>query len=608
MGRPKKPEQTKPSVKNAVLEPRLDAANNQMDVGGYMIPVCSTLTACLWGFANHHNNFAKEFYFWRVADLLWNHDELPEKMFVKHPWAEKIIHECINNRYLAVGGAASSSKSHTLAGYGIISWMARPRYTLVLITSTTLREARKRIWGSVISLLSVIEGMPLAIRDSIGSANYEDEKGVIHNTAGLSLIAAEKSRTREAVGKFIGLKQKHVILLGDELGELSPAITEAALSNLSSNPDFEYKGASNPASPFDAFGDWAAPVDGWEAHNLQTEDEWETKYGGKYIRLDGERSPNILAGEDLYPFLPTQEKNDEKKYLLGETSRSYMRMVRAVFFHGDQDDGIYSESEIMSSGGLTKAELTGTVTKLCGVDLGFTTGGDRTVMWFASLGYDATNQFVLRFDDWISINDDATNKAVPRSYQIARRIKDECAKRGIAPANVAVDATGAGAPFCDVLAGEWSADVLRVQFGGKASDRRVSSNSKLTGDELYTNRVSELWFVGKEFLRTGQLSGITGDLAKEMCARRYDTVKGATLRMKIESKPDLKSRTGASPDLADAAFVVIDLARQRHGLVAVDRVKEGANELPYWFVRATPKTRDSLDVVSRSSHAHLIAS
>ena len=605
MGRHKKPV-IEVSVKNAVLEPRPDVKSNQMDVGGYLIPMTSTLTACLWGFANHHNTTAREFYFWRCADMLWNHEGLPEKMFIKHPWSEWIIHECLNNRYLAIGGAGSSSKSHTLAGYGIISWMARPKHTLVLMTSTTLREARKRIWGSVISLLSVVEGMPIAIRDSIGSANYEDEKGVIHNTAGLSLIAAEKSRTREAVGKFIGLKQKHVILIGDELGELSPAITEAAISNLSSNPDFEYKGASNPASPFDAFGDWACPEDGWEAHNLQIEDSWTTKWGGKYIRLDGERSPNIVGGEDLYNFLPTKAKNDEKKALLGESSRSYMRMVRAVFFHGDQDDGIYSESEIMNAGGLAKAEFPGAVTRLAGVDLGFTSGGDRTVMWFASIGYDTNNQFSLRLDESIYLNDDATNKAVPRSYQIARQIKEHCLKRKIDVQDVAVDATGAGAPFCDVLAGEWAPGFLRVQFGGKASDRRVSSNSKLTGNDLYVNRVSELWFVGKEFLRTKQLSGITGDLAKEMCSRRYDTVKGSTLRMKIESKVDLKARAGSSPDEADAAFVVGDLARQRHGLVAVDIAKEGEGELPSWFVRGRPKSRADLDVISRSHNAHLI--
>ncbi|NBP25560.1 MAG: hypothetical protein EBU81_13635, partial [Proteobacteria bacterium] len=264
-----------------------------MDVGGYVIPVCSVFTALLWGYHNHPNVRAKEYYFWRCADTLWNSDEEREKLFEKNPWSELIIRECITNRYLAVGGAASSTKSHTLAGYGIISWLAAPAHTAVLMTSTSLGMARKRIWGSVIDLLSAIdEPLPLAIRDSIGEANYVDPSGKIHGNRGLSLIAAERSRTREAVGRIIGTKAKRLILIGDELGELSPALTSGAISNLSINPQFEYKGLSNPASRFDAFGEWATPKNGWESVNVETDDEWDTKWGGKYIRLDGERSPN----------------------------------------------------------------------------------------------------------------------------------------------------------------------------------------------------------------------------------------------------------------------------------------------------------------------------
>lgn len=599
MGRPKKANPDKTT--RSVLEPRIDTATNKMDVGGFLIPVTNTLTALLWGFANHPSAKAREFYFWRVADLLWNRDDLPEPMFVKHPWAEQIIHECIHEKYLAIGGAASSGKSHTLAGYGIIKWLARPRDTLVLMTSTTLREARKRVWGSVISLLSVIDGAPINIRDSIGSANYVDEEGRTFDRAGLSLIAAEKSRTREAIGKFIGLKQKHVVLIGDELGELSPAITNAALSNLSKNPNFEFKGASNPASRFDAFGDWSTPKDGWDSVTPEMDDEWRTKWGGKYIRLDGERSPNILAGQTIYPFLPTLEKIEEDKALLGEKSRSYYRMVRAVFFDSDETEGIYGEAELVRSGALTRREFVGPTTKIAGVDPAFTNGGDRTAMYVATVGTFADGQYGIQFDDCLTLNDDTTNKAIPRSYQIVHQIRDNCKRLGIKPENVAVDATGAGSPLCDILAGEWSDQFLRVQFGGKASDRRVSMNSRLTGEELYVNRVSELWFVGKEFVRTKQISGIRDDLAKEMCSRQYEMVKSGTLRVKVESKQELKSRTGQSPDIADAAFIAMELARQRHGLVAVEPIKR---EEGLFGVRQPRSLRD-LDIVARTKYAHL---
>jgi len=563
-----------PTKRKRVIEPRIDPKTKKMDVGGLLIPPTSVLTALLYGFAHHPRALAREYYFWRICDELWNHDDLPEPLMVRHPWAEQMIRSAIHNKYLSVGGSASSGKSHTMAAWGIVNWLSQPRDTLVLMTSTTLREARKRIWGSVISLLSVIEGAPIKIRDSIGNAAYVDERENLIERAGLSLIAAEKSKTREAVGKFIGIKQKRVILIGDELSELSEAILNAGLTNLSKNPFFQMIGMSNPNSRFDAFGVWSEPKDGWESVDIQTADEWDTKWGGKYIRLDGERSPNVLLGETKYPWLPTAEKLEEDRILLGTESRGYMRMIRAVFFDSDETTGIYAESELTNCGAMGKIEWEGKPTMVAGIDPAFTNGGDRTILSIAEVGYARNGQYVCQFVDAVHLNDDATNKAVPRTYQIVQQIIDHCKRKGVSPENVAVDATGAGAPFCDVLAGEWSPNFMRVTFGGKASDKRVSMNSQLTGEELYTNRVSELWFVGKELMRTRQIYGISSDLAQEMCARNYDMIKSGSLKVKIESKPDFKARFGRSPDLADAAFLALDCARQRLGLVAVDPPKD----------------------------------
>ena len=135
-----------------VLEPHIHPVSKMMDIGGLEIPPTSPLTALLYGFAHHPDDKAKEFYFWRICDELWNNDALPEKMMVRHPWAEKMIRAAIKHKYLAIGGSASSGKSHTMAAWGIVQWLCQPRDTLVLMTSTTLREARKRIWGSVMSL------------------------------------------------------------------------------------------------------------------------------------------------------------------------------------------------------------------------------------------------------------------------------------------------------------------------------------------------------------------------------------------------------------------------------------------------------------------------
>ena len=549
-------------------EPQIKPKTQKMDVGGLEIPPTNTITALLYGFKHHTEVRAREYYFWRIADMLWNRPELPEPMLVKHPWATQIIRASLENKYLSVGGAASSGKSHTMAAYAIVVWLSSPADTTVLLTSTTLREARKRIWGSIVSLLSVIDGAPFRVRDSIGNVAYINPKGMLVEKSGLSLIAAEKKKEKDAIGKFIGIKNKNVLLCCDELTELSEAILQAGLSNLSSNPNFQLIGLSNPASHYDAFGIWSEPKEGSWGSVTTEDDEWETKWGGKYIRLDGLKSPNIIAGKTIYPWLPTKEKIDEERELLGENSRGFMRMVRAVFFDSDEDEGIYSEADLSSAGAMGDVSWQGTPVPIAGMDPSFSNGGDRCILYTGLVGYDTSGQYVCELRDAVTLADDATNTAVPRSYQIAQLLKEECQKRGIKSTDVAVDATGAGSPLCDIIVGEGMSDVLRVSFGGKASDRKVSTSSKLRGHEVYTNRCTELWFAGKELCRNRQLFGITNELAQEMVGRKYDMVKTGNLRMKIESKPEFRSRLGKSPDLADAAFLCVDLARQRHGLVA----------------------------------------
>jgi hypothetical protein len=572
-------------------------------VGGTTVGPCNELTACLYGFRHYKTSIAREVCFWRCSEILWdqpNGDNLVEYQ----PWSEKIIQKACANKYLAIGGAASSGKSHIMAAFGILQWMCAPEETLVLMTSTTLREARKRIWGSVIKLLSVIDGVPLKIRDSIGSANFVDEGGRVFDTLGLSLIAAERSKTREAIGKMIGIHTPRVILIGDELSELSLSIMEAGLSNLAANPYFQFIGLSNPASRFDAFGVWSEPCGGWDSIVVERDLEWKTKYGGEFIRLDAMDSPNVLFGEDLYSYLPTLSKiNEARDNLGGENSRGFMRMFRAVFFDGDEESGIYSESEIASSGSLTKAIFKGPVIHLAAVDPSFSSNGDRTIMVTGSLGYDTNGQYSLSVDEVIPIYEDETNKAVPRTYQIARKIKDLCVARGISPEDLVIDSTAAGAPFCDVVAGEWSNQLLRVSFGGGASHRRVSASNRTPAKDLYVNRVSELWFVGKEFLRCRQFFGIPNEVAVDMTARTYEMVKGSNLRMKVEPKQEFKSRIGRSPDIADAMFLLIELARQRHSFVSIDLDPSRKDDMSVWTQQ---RRREDFDVASRSAHVHLL--
>ena len=491
----------------------------------------------------------------------------------------------VEHHYFAEGGIHhNSGKSYVLAGWALVSWMCAPSETKVLLTSTHLAGARDRIWGAVIKLIDDIPNPPCRIVDSVGLISYYDEvKGKAYSPYGLKLVSADKKQGSRRIGKMIGGKAPRVILIADELGEISESVQEAASSNLATNPHFQMVGLSNPASRFDPFGVFCAPVKGWDTVDVFTDMGWDMQIGGKYIRLDAHDSPNFHledADGEGYNYLPSQRTIDEALESLGATpeeaakSSGYLRMFRAVFNDSDSGETVYTVSEITKSEAMQKRDVT-QAELLAGLDPSFSSGGDATVLKFGKLGYDTLGQHALMFGEAVRIYEDSTNKLEPRNVQIANKVVAECKKRGIKPENLAVDATGAGNPFCDILQMAWgSNDFLRVQFGGAASDRKIKHDSKTTCRERYENRASELFFIGKQYLLGRQLFGLSGDMVKQMTSRLFSTKKGQKgLRMQVEPKHEFKKRIGESPDETDASFVLLEVARSRHGFIPQDPIE-----------------------------------
>ena len=72
-------------------------------------------------------------------------------------------------------------------------------------------------------------------------------------------------------------------------------------------------------------------------------------------------------------------------------------------------------------------------------------------------------------------------------------------------------------------------------------------------------------------------------MANEMCQRQKTEEKsgGLQLKVRVESKREMKARNLPSPDLADAFFILVELCRQRlgfdSGLVTRERNPQGAS-------------------------------
>lgn len=521
----------------------------------------------------------------------------------------------VEHHYFAEGAIHhNSGKSYVAAGWAIVNWMSMPQDTMVLVTSTSLGGARGRAWGAILILLDKVPNPPCKIRDSIGAVSYVNEQGKMFASRGIRIIAADKSKSKHQIGKMIGIKAHNLILIADEHSDISEAVQTVAVSNFNKNPHFQMISMSNPSSRFDPFGIFCTPKGGWDAVNVETEYFWETKIGGVYVRYDSMESPNfsLEPGEEPYDYLPTERSINETLESVSENreealrSREFLRMDRAIFFDAEDDESVYTMPEIMRSGAMEQ-EVIAQGTLIAGLDPSFSSGGDGTVLSIGRVGYDVNGQYGIELLEQIALIADSTDKVNPINLQIADKVKNECEKRKILPENLAVDATGAGAAFCDILQLQWKSGFLRVQFGGVASDRVLRKFSELRGKDRFHNRASELFFLGKQYLLGRQLYGLNATICKQMVTRTYRTRRGTKgIIMQVEPKSEYRSRMGGSPDEADSYFVMLECARTRHSLIPEDPPesrKQGDN-IALWKNKQRRSLRD-YDAVNLGHDAHL---
>ncbi len=398
--------------------------------------------------------------------------------------------------------------------------------------------------------------------DSIGQISCGDVPGLItSDKAGIALIAGDKSKETESIGKLIGFKNQRVFLLADELPELSENLIKAATSNLAGRPYFQMVGSGNFKSIYDPFGTFTKPKAGWESVTIN-DLEWETDRG-KCIRFDGMQSPNILLGADIWPVYNSKSYAEHQR--LGENSALFWRMCRSFPCPEGLENAIYSESDLLNGRVHESVIWLGDTTMVAACDPSFTTGGDRCPLMIGRLGRSNTGVNTLALEKIYLLTEDVRLKDQSRAFQIAGQIRQLCSQHGVAPFHFGLDATGAGIAFGEIVAEVWSSLILRVQFGGAPSDGIVSDTDTRPAKDAYSNRVSELWYQGLAYVRSNQIRGIDKEVARELIARRYESIKGTGMKIRVEPKSEMKKRIGYSPDLADCWMIMLELCRQRLG-------------------------------------------
>lgn len=516
-----------------------------------------------------------------IREVVWN------------PWTELILREMIGDwgkkRFLGLAGCSSSGKSDAVALYGLMEYWARPTETFFLVMSTTKLSARMRVWKSITQLWGQAEtrGCPGKLIDSDGYIKGINAKGKLWRNSGIVLMAAGNSDAEQACKDLLGIKNPNVIVGADEFNELGDGILKTAYENMTSNDRLNFVGMANPDKLSDPFGDLCEPADGWKSIN-EAQEKWRTKYGW-CVRLNAENSPRVqeeasftdadrAAGrKSRFYWQPDQAYCDRiAENRGGKRSRGYYRFVKAFWCPDGAANSIYSEAEFLNTGALKQEEpeWDDTPMTIGSMDPSFSRNGDRSFSAYGKVGkVDGRTHVHVCHER--SIEEDIQDKTTPLTYQVIRQWKSFCEEWGIKPGRAIHDNTGAGTPFGHVVDVEWSPAVQKVNFQGKSSGRTVVFRNE---DCEYYNKNSELWIQPKEFIRSGQISGLSKETMAELVEREYHPKEGRTLR--VESKEEAKKRLKRSPDRADAFLLLIEKAITMGALQSeeIKKVAKTAND------------------------------
>lgn len=502
--------------------------------------------------------------------------------FEWHRWAIRTIQALCTHRYVGLAGSGKSGKSDIMAVYGLISWMADPVNTKVFVLSTSKTDAKGRIWGHFCNRYNELERGGLKEFKNMGrecQITFKNPRVGKGDASAITLVAAGDADRDNAVERLQGQNNTNIIILADEFQDCSNSVFDAAI-NLKLNPNFQFICSGNAASPLDPHGLFCTPEIGWNGVTADMK-EWPTLLPdgekGMCLRFDGKDSPNFddyeETGVNRYPYLIRVESVLQAEISMGEKDSRYWRQIRGYWPPGGmEDDVIYPVADLNKHKAMERnIQWQSTPLRAMGFDPAYTNDGDRAIAYLLELGManrGTRDEPIIRqtiyFKEWKEIKVEDSTEDASRDYNMIEQAKKIAIGWNVLPENVAVDGSSAN-PIRGIIAKEWSPQVMIVNFGGAPSDMPYRKDDPRKCKDVFFNKVSELWYIGREFLINGQLAGITTAHAKEMSIRKFEMSGKKT---KVESKKDMRKRTnGVSPDLCDAGFLGIHLFRERHRLI-----------------------------------------
>lgn len=485
-----------------------------------------------------------------AARILW-------PWLIQNELTDKIWERLEKHSYLAIMGHAAASKTFTSAQWFLLDWWSRPQETALIITAATGSSMNRTVWNDIKTLFNKTRvPMPGILIDSkkMIKCIQSDDKNAV------ACVAAESD---DAQSKVQGIHTKYIRVIVDEADNKFSKSIWMALSNLGASGDIKVVALANPSDRLGDFGHNCEPVKGWGSINPEVDDEWPTKTGWHALRLDGLKSPNIVLGEDKYPFLLTNAGVSSIREKKGENSLDWWCYVRAWYPPLGSIQSIFTPDIIEQSRG--SHVWYGKTTPIAACDPAFE-GGDDCVMMVGKMGRlaDRPKITAVQMDKEIIIKRKDTSKPVSIDFgdQIMAIMKNE----GVKPENFACDCTGNALGMTDYMTHSLKENILAVNFGGNPTDLKITGEDSQTAKDRYDRFVSELWYSAREWVKLGlaKISNGSRTLEVQLEGRLYDLLP-ASGKIRIETKMKMKDRGLGSPDFGDCFSLLVFVARTRSG-------------------------------------------
>ena len=507
-------------------------------------------------------------------------------------WHTLCRNELVRNRINALMGCASSGKTHEASWFFLCDYYCWPKETCVLVSSTDLRGLELRVWGEIKSLheraqirfgSDIIAGHLIDSKHAISTDDLE-ESGARDLRRGIIGIPCVQGGKFVGLGKYVGIKQKRMRLLADEVQFCGDSFL-SAVANLDKNEDFRAAFCGNPNDILDPLGKVAEPKDGWASHMEPTKTEvWDTRFmNGRCINLIGTDSPNFdfPASEPArFKYLISREKIANTLSFFAKDSVEYFAQCIGAMKIGLMSRRVLTRDLCRQFNAQGDVAWQGeNMTKVYFVDASY--GGDRCVAGSADFGKDTTGKIILNFNE-PKIIPILVGTGKEPEYQIADFVKQDCETQGIQPNNMGHDATGRGS-LGTAIAQQWSAKTQPIESGGAPTKRPVSLDLYIYDDkekkqrlkrcdEHYDRRVTEYWFSVRYAVESSQIRGLPEEVMDELCTRKWDMTTNNKIAVEVKSgtktKPGMKQRTGKSPDLGDWAAGIVEMARRKGFLIS----------------------------------------